>query len=80
MKRLERAFFQRPTPQVSKDLLGKILKIGPCSGIINEVEAYIGQDDPARHAVSGVTERNKVMFGPAGYLYVYFTYTTVPIS
>ena len=74
MKKLNRSFFQRPTVQVSKDLLGKVLKIGNCSGRINEVEAYIGQEDPACHAARGKTERNKVMFGPAGHLYVYFTY------
>lgn len=74
MKRISRSFFQRPTLQVAQDLLGKILKIGPVSGRINEVEAYIGQDDPACHAARGKTERNKVMFGHAGHLYVYFTY------
>ena len=74
MKKLNRSFFQRPTIQVSKDLLGKVIKIGECSGRINEVEAYIGQNDPACHAARGRTERNKVMFGPAGLLYVYFTY------
>lgn len=74
MKRLERTFFQRPTLDVAKDLLGKILKIGPCSGRINEVEAYWGHDDPASHCFPGLTERNQVMFGPAGHLYIYFTY------
>lgn len=74
MKKLNRAFFQRPTLEVAPDLLGKILKLGPCTGRINEVEAYIGQDDPACHAARGKTERNKVMFGRAGHLYVYFTY------
>lgn len=74
MKKLKHPFFQRPTLQVAQELLGKILKIGPCSGRIKEVEAYIGQDDPACHATRGKTERNKVMFGRAGHLYVYFTY------
>lgn len=80
-KPLPRSFFQRPTLQVSKEILGKVLVIGGASGRINEVEAYIGQDDPACHAClsgrqacRGKTERNKVMFGPAGHLYVYFTY------
>lgn len=74
MEKLDQSFFQRPTLEVSQDLLGKVIKIGDCSGRINEVEAYIGQDDPACHAAVGMTERNKVMFGPAGHLYVYFTY------
>ncbi|MBU0705934.1 DNA-3-methyladenine glycosylase [Patescibacteria group bacterium] len=74
MKKLNLAFFRRPTLQVTQDLLGKILKVGDCSGRINEVEAYIGQNDPACHAAVGMTERNRVMFGPAGHLYVYFTY------
>lgn len=74
MNKLSRSFFNQPTLTVAKQLLGKILVIGKCSGRINEVEAYIGQDDPACHACRGKTERNKVMFGPAGHLYVYFTY------
>ena len=47
MKKLPSFFFNRPTLQVAKELLGKVLVIGKCSGRINEVEAYIGQDDPA---------------------------------
>lgn len=74
MEKLERSFFERPTLQVAEDLLGKILKVGECIGRINEVEAYIGQGDPACHAAVGMTKRNEVMFGPAGRLYVYFTY------
>ena len=74
MQKLSRSFFNRPTLTVAQKLLGKILVIGKCSGRINEVEAYIGENDPACHAARGITERNKIMFGPAGHLYVYFTY------
>jgi DNA-3-methyladenine glycosylase len=78
MKRLTRKFFLRPTLEVARDLLGKYLvrKSGGevLIGEINEVEAYIGQDDPACHAAVGKTRRNEVMFRPAGHSYVYFTY------
>ncbi|MBN2096747.1 DNA-3-methyladenine glycosylase [Candidatus Peregrinibacteria bacterium] len=74
MNKLPRSFFNRPTLTVAQELLGKILVVGKTSGRIDEVEAYIGQNDPACHACRGKTERNKIMFGPAGHLYVYFTY------
>jgi DNA-3-methyladenine glycosylase len=74
MNRLPRSFFNRPTLEVAQDLLGKILVVGKTSGRINEVEAYIGEGDPACHAARGKTERNKVMYGRPGHLYVYFTY------
>ncbi len=74
LNRLPRSFFDRPTLQVAQELLGKVLVIGKTSGRINEVEAYIGESDPACHAARGKTERNKVMYGRPGHLYVYFTY------
>jgi DNA-3-methyladenine glycosylase len=72
--RLNRSFFNRPTLIVAQELLSKILVFNNYKGYITETEAYIGNNDPACHAAIGRTKRTEVMFGPAGYSYVYFIY------
>ena len=88
-KILSSKFFSgKNTVKIAKSLLGKFLvrkydaptrkRSGQKSlnqaFLITEVEAYDGFQDRASHAYRGKTERNKIMFGPAGYWYVYFTY------
>lgn len=71
---LPRAFYSRPTIEVARDLLGKVLTHGPCSGLIIETEAYLGKDDLAAHCAAGLTERARVIFGPPGHAYVYLSW------
>ncbi len=75
---LEAGFFARPALNVARDLLGKVLvrRIGrrETGVVIIETEAYIGPHDLACHGSKGRTPRTEVMFGPAGYWYVYFIY------
>jgi DNA-3-methyladenine glycosylase len=68
------AFFGRPAVDVTRDLLGCVLLHGEVAGMIVETEAYLGLDDLAAHASRGKTERTRVLFGPAGRAYVYFSY------
>jgi len=71
--RLRRSFFDRPVLDVAPDLIGATLLFRGVGGIIVEVEAY-HHTDPAAHSFNGQTARNAVMFGPAGYAYVYRSY------
>lgn len=76
--KLNRTFYAGATLDVAHQLLGKILiyKTGDIKlgGRLVEVEAYIGEDDPACHACRGMTPRNAIMYDNPGFLYVYFTY------
>lgn len=77
-KILTRSFFDRPTLLVARELLGKYLvqdyRGKRLAVMVAEVEAYDGPLDRASHAYRGITPRTKIMFGPAGNFYVYFTY------
>lgn len=77
--RLRRDFFsQHTTVDLARALIGKKLVTSDrgarTSGIIVEVEGYLGKDDPACHAARGMTPRNQVMFTSAGHCYVYVIY------
>ena len=72
-RRIGRSFFGRSVHEVAPDLIGATLLVSGVGGRIVEVEAY-HHTDPAAHSYRGPTERNRVMFGPPGYVYVYRSY------
>ena len=78
MQALPRSFYNRDTTIVARELLGKhLVRVTPEGrrvGRIVEVEAYLGPHDLAAHSSKGLTERTRIMFGPAGYAYVYLIY------
>ncbi|HET9371448.1 MAG TPA: DNA-3-methyladenine glycosylase [Vicinamibacterales bacterium] len=72
------AFYHRPTLDVAAELIGTVLvhdvRGRRAAGMIVEVEAYIGESDPACHAAPGPTPRNAPLYGPGGRAYVYLNY------
>ena len=78
IKILDKKFFERDTPTVAKDLIGKYLYRQTDEGIyramISETEAYHGTDDRACHCSKGKTPRTEIMFDEAGKIYVYLIY------
>ena len=76
---LPQGFFKRAAPEVARDLLGAVLvsRVGgsEVTGLISEVEAYLGRDDPASHAWNGRRHaQNEGLYRPAGWWYVYLSY------
>jgi DNA-3-methyladenine glycosylase len=71
--KLRRSFFDRSVHKVAPELIGASLLVNGVGGRIVEVEAY-HHTDPAAHSYIGRTERNAIMFGPAGMAYVYRSY------
>lgn len=77
--KFNRRFYLNDIEDMAKALLGSLLVRKTDSGTrisgkIVELEIYTQKDDPSSHSYNGKTLRNAVMFGPPGYLYVYFTY------
>ena len=70
---LKRAFFARSVHEVAPDLIGATFLVNGVGGIIVELEAY-HHTEPAAHSFNGPTPRNRVMFGPPGFVYVYRSY------
>jgi DNA-3-methyladenine glycosylase len=78
MRRLNKDFYARDALSVARELIGCLFlhrtDEGLCAVRLIETEAYRGPQDPGSHGYRGITDRTRVMFGPPGRLYVYFTY------
>jgi DNA-3-methyladenine glycosylase len=73
VRRVERAFYDRPVLEVAEDLVGCTLRCGDSAGVIVETEAY-HFSEAACHAYVGITPRTEVLWGPPGIAYVYRSY------
>jgi DNA-3-methyladenine glycosylase len=77
-EQLGREFFEHDPDDVARALIGSLVVVRDGvrehAAMLVETEAYGGRQDPASHAFRGPTKRNAIMFGPAGYLYVYLIY------
>ncbi|HWL65937.1 MAG TPA: DNA-3-methyladenine glycosylase, partial [Actinomycetota bacterium] len=77
-RRLTKDFYARDALTVARELIGCLFVRRIARGLISvrlvETEAYRGRIDPGSHGYRGMTERTRVMYGPPGHLYVYFTY------
>jgi DNA-3-methyladenine glycosylase len=75
---IPRAFYERDTLTVARELLGQLIvretEEGVTIGRIAETEAYLGEKDDAAHSYKGKTERVRVQFGPKGHAYIYMIY------
>jgi DNA-3-methyladenine glycosylase len=75
---ISRDFFTQNTSTVARELLGmRLVRLEDgrrLAGLIVETEAYRGEEDQGCHARAGLTPRTRVMYGPSGHAYVYFTY------
>src|SRR3569623_2036828 len=72
-RKLRKSFFNRSVHEVAPELIGATMLFNGAGGIIVEVEAY-HHTAPASRSYNGPTARNAIMFGPAGYAYVYRSY------
>jgi DNA-3-methyladenine glycosylase len=70
---VNRDFYDRSVHDVARDLVGSTVRHGQTAGRIVEVESY-HMEEPACHAYVGLTPRTRVLFGPPGRAYVYFSY------
>ena len=70
---MKRAFYERPVLEVAPDLIGCVVRHGPCAGVIVEAEAY-HESEPACHAFVGLNPRTATLFGPPGRAYMYRSY------